>query len=245
MLITFAQLFKAYSAFNNDGLAMTPRLVNYLEDAQGKHYILEPKVPDTQAVSKKTANQIHDILLEVVKRGTGVAAQYPGLEIGGKTGTAHIAKNGHYVREFHSSFYGFANDKFGHKYTIGVLVIRAKKRYKYFASQSAVPTFKNIVKILVEQEKLILDPAVIEKMEEDDMYELETVTSKTTEHPVKTQKIKKTVKKKPRKIKKKLKKKVKKVKKPKIEKVLKEPALPTTQPAPEQIQKFDNIEDLF
>ena len=30
--ITFAQLFKAYSAFNNDGLAMSPRLVDYLED---------------------------------------------------------------------------------------------------------------------------------------------------------------------------------------------------------------------
>lgn len=247
MLITFAQLFKAYSAFNNDGLAMSPRLVNYLEDAQGRHYKLEPKVPDIQAVSKKTANQMHDILLEVVKRGTGVKAQYPGLEIGGKTGTAHIAKNGRYVREYHSSFYGFANDKFGHKYTIGALVIRAKKRYKYFASQSAVPTFKNIVKILVEQEKLIPDPEVIKKMEEEDMYELEAESSGTTEHSVKTQAIKKKkepVKKKTKKIKKKVKK-VKKVKQPQVEKVFKEPAIPTTQPAPEQIQKFDDIEDLF
>ena len=87
---------------------------------------------------------------EVVERGTGVKAQYPGLEVGGKTGTAHIAKNGRYVREYHSSFYGFANDKEGHKYTIGVLVIRAKKYRKYFASQSAVPTFRRTLDILVE-----------------------------------------------------------------------------------------------
>ena len=40
-------------------------------------------------------------------------------------------------------------------------------------------------------------------------------------------------------------KKIKKVKKTRIEKVLKEPAIPTTQPAPAQIQKFENIEDLF
>ena len=154
MMVTFTQLLKAYSAFNNDGLAITPRLVDYLQDAKGKHYTLPPKIGNMQAVSKKAANQVHDILLEVVKRGTGVKAQYPGLEVGGKTGTAHIAKHGRYVREYHSSFYGFANDKEGHKYTIGALVIRAKKPYKYFASQSAVPTFRRILDILVELDYL-------------------------------------------------------------------------------------------
>ena len=154
MLVTFAQLFKAYSAFNNDGIAVTPRIVDYLADTKGNHYTLEPKVGDLHAVGKRAANQIHNILLEVVKRGTGVKAQYPGLEIGGKTGTAHIAKHGHYVREYHSSFYGFANDKEGHKYTIGVLVIKAKKYHKYFASQSAVPTFRRIVDTLVELDYL-------------------------------------------------------------------------------------------
>ncbi len=154
MMVTFAQLFKAYSAFNNDGVAVTPRIVAYLQDEKGRHYTLKPKVGDLKAVGKRAARQIHKILLEVVKRGTGIKAQYPGLEIGGKTGTAHIVKHGHYVREYHSSFYGFANDKKGHKYTIGVLVIKAKKYHKYFASQSAVPTFKRIVDILVELDYL-------------------------------------------------------------------------------------------
>lgn len=154
MLVTFAQLFKAYSAFNNDGVAVTPRIVDYLSDAKGNHYTLEPRVGNLRAVGTQAARQIHNILLEVVKKGTGVKAQYPGLEIGGKTGTAHIAKHGHYVREYHSSFYGFANDKKGHKYTIGVLVINAKKYHKYFASQSAVPTFRRIVDILAELDYL-------------------------------------------------------------------------------------------
>jgi len=223
MTITFAQLFKAYSAFNNDGIAVTPRLVDYLEDAKGRRYTLDPKVGDIQAISKKTANQMHDILLEVVKRGTGVAAQYPGLEIGGKTGTAHIAKNGHYVREYHSSFYGFANDKFGHKYTIGVLVIRAKKKYKYFASQSAVPTFKNIVQILAEQGKLIPDPEVLKKIEEEKVYQAEITEQKKTS-AAKKKKI---------------------VKKKKKKKVFTEPQIPTTKPAPQHIQQYENIEDLF
>ncbi|HFD14407.1 MAG TPA: penicillin-binding protein 2, partial [Epsilonproteobacteria bacterium] len=154
MTVTFAQLMKAYSAFNNDGVAVTPRLVDYLQDVKGKHYTLDPKVGDIKAVNKKAAREVHDILLEVVKRGTGVKAQYPGLEVGGKTGTAHIAEHGHYIREYHSSFYGFANDNKGHKYTIGVLVIRAKKYHKYFASQSAVPTFRRALDILVELDYL-------------------------------------------------------------------------------------------
>ncbi len=150
MMVTFAQLFKAYSAFNNNGIAVTPRLTNYLEDSNAKQYYLDPKVGNLKAISKKTATDIHNILLQVVKRGTGVEAQYPGLEVGGKTGTAHIVKYGHYIKEYHSSFYGFANDDKGDKYTIGVLVIKAKKPYKYFASKSAVPTFRHILDILVD-----------------------------------------------------------------------------------------------
>ena len=154
MQVTFMQLLKAYSAFNNDGVAVTPRIVDYLEDAKGNRYKLEPAIGNLQPIGKKAANQVHDILLEVIKRGTGVKAQYPGLEVGGKTGTAHIVKNGRYVNEYHSSFYGFVNDEEGHKYTIGTLVIRAKKYRHYFASLSAVPTFRNTVDILVELDYL-------------------------------------------------------------------------------------------
>lgn len=150
MMVTMTQMLKAYSAFNNNGLSMTPRLVNYLQSENGNQYTLPPKIGDKQAISPKTADAIHNMLLEVVKRGTGVKAQYKGLEVGGKTGTAHIAKNGRYVKEYHSSFYGFANDKKGNKYTIGALVIRAKEKYKYFASQSAVPSFRRTLDILVE-----------------------------------------------------------------------------------------------
>jgi len=57
MTITFAQLFKAYSAFNNEGIAVTPRLVDYLEDAKGKHYTLDPKIGDVQAIKKRQQNK--------------------------------------------------------------------------------------------------------------------------------------------------------------------------------------------
>jgi cell division protein FtsI (penicillin-binding protein 3) len=93
--------------------------------------------------------------MSVVEVGTGTAAQYDGLDVGGKTGTAHIAYKGKYVEEYHSSFYGFVNDKFGHKYTIGVMVIKPKK--VYFASQTAAPMFFDIVSEMVKFNYLEVD----------------------------------------------------------------------------------------
>ena len=77
-------------------------------------------------------------------------AKIDGLEIGGKTGTAHIAEGGKYVRKYNSSFFGFANDK-KNKFTIGILVREPKKPYHYFASVSAVPIFKEVVLRLIEE----------------------------------------------------------------------------------------------
>jgi len=231
MLVTFTQLWKAYSAFNNDGIAVTPRIVDYLEDTKGRHYILPPTEGDLHPVGKKAANQIHEILKEVVKRGTGVKAQYPGLEIGGKTGTAHIAKHGRYVREYHSSFYGFANDKKGHKYTIGVLVIRAKGYHKYFASQSAVPTFKNAVRILVEQGYLEPDPSVEAKVERDIPLYGEKVTDVEVAAPILPPLPKEKT--------------PPKVTKPKLQKVV--PVLRQRKPKPKPVRRptVDEAADLF
>jgi cell division protein FtsI (penicillin-binding protein 3) len=148
MYVNFMQLLKAYSAFNNDGIAVTPRIVNYLSDNQYKRYELDSEIPSLKACSEETASKIHDILVSVVKKGTGTSAQYDGLEIGGKTGTAHIAYKGKYIDEYHSSFFGFANDKFGHKYTIGVLAIKPKK--VYFASQTSAPMFYKVVEKMVQ-----------------------------------------------------------------------------------------------
>ncbi len=181
MLVTFAQLFKAYSAFNNGGVAVTPRIVDALVDSKGNRYTLDPKIGDLHPIGEKTASQIHDILIDVVQNGTGKKAQYPGLEIGGKTGTAHIAKNGRYIREYHSSFYGFANDKLGNKYTIGALVIKARKYRKYFASQSAVPTFKHLVHTLVELDYLTPEGNMTEELKPIIKPELAAIETKAIE----------------------------------------------------------------
>jgi cell division protein FtsI (penicillin-binding protein 3) len=105
------------------------------------------------------------ILKKVVSDGTGKAARYPGLEIGGKTGTAHIVEHRRYIDKYNSSFFGFVNDDKGNKYTIGVLAIKLNKKHMHFASQSAVPTFKKIVTNMIELGYLKPDLSVIQKQE--------------------------------------------------------------------------------
>ncbi len=150
MQATFIQLLQAHNVFNNDGVLVAPRIVDHLEAYDGRKFRLKESGLTRRVLSPRTAREMKEILKKVVREGTGVAARYPGLEIGGKTGTAHIAEHGHYVRRYNSSFFGFADDDKGHRYEIGVLVIEASKYHKYFASQSAVPTFRGIVDDLVD-----------------------------------------------------------------------------------------------
>ncbi len=145
MLVTPIQLLKAYSIFSNDGMMVTPHI--------GISEVYEAK----EVLYKGNARKVKKMLTEVVNRGTGKYAYLDGLTIGGKTGTAHIAKNGKYSNDYHSSFYGFAEDNVGNSYTIGVLVIEAKNKDNYFASRSAVPTFKKIVDVMIKEKLLVID----------------------------------------------------------------------------------------
>jgi len=138
--VTFMQLLNAYNLFNDDGIKKAPRIANFLSSTNKR--ISLPAIKEEKVISTDTAVVMRRILKKVVLRGTGKVAKIEGIEIGGKTGTAQIAENGRYTKRYNSSFFGFANDE-KHRYTIGVTVIEPKTRY--YASQSAVPVFRDIV----------------------------------------------------------------------------------------------------
>jgi len=149
MRANFMQILKAYSAFNNNGREVVPRIARKfsLKNSEFRP-IFYPN--QKQVIPVAVAKRVKKILIKTVLKGTGTAAIYDGLEIGGKTGTAHIAAGGGYTNNYNSSFFGFANDK-KNRFTIGVLVRIPKKKYYYYASQTAVPIFRQIVQKLVEE----------------------------------------------------------------------------------------------
>jgi len=152
MTSTFMQMLKAYTVFNNDGYIVTPQIVSALKTPNNKTVVLE-QPPSVKVISKKSANYIKRMLIRTVNEGTGTNTKIEGLEIGGKTGTAQIARGGKYLRRYISSFFGFANDD-TNRYTIGVTVFEpiatGKYWYYHYASHSAVPVYKELVKTLVK-----------------------------------------------------------------------------------------------
>lgn len=149
MLATFMQILKAYSVFNNKGYMVTPQIVDYLETSNGKKLDIPVDKP-VQVVSERTANEVRRMLIKTVKAGTGTATDLEGLEIGGKTGTAQIARDGRYQKEYISSFFGFVNDK-NKRYTIGVTTFNpvGRKWWHHYASHAAAKPFKDIVETMV------------------------------------------------------------------------------------------------
>ena len=163
---TFAQLLKAYNVFNNNGVSYTPRAVNYITRDGKKKFFFKKDYTVIKPVSPKTAAMVKDALIAVVNEGTGKKAITQGLEIGGKTGTAMIPEHGHYVKRYHTSFFGFANDTEGNKYTIGVFVIEPDYKH-HFASSSAVPVFKAIVDAMIDRGMLKPNLPKMQQLEQE------------------------------------------------------------------------------
>ena len=150
---TFIQMLKAYNIIVNHGVAYTPYLVEYLYDSKGNRYKLKHGDP-IRVIRSDTAKKVKETLIKVVTQGGGKRAQVAGVVIGGKTGTAHIAQGGQYVRKYNSSFFGFVRDKNEKEYTIGISVFEPNEKMAYFAATTAIPLFKQVVELLIKENYL-------------------------------------------------------------------------------------------
>jgi len=103
VLITPLNMAMIASAIANNGKMVKPILVKEVISPEGKIV----KVNDTEILSTGTdvltANEIKNMMVEVVQRGTGKNARIGGVKVAGKTGTAenHTGKD-------HAWFIGFA-----------------------------------------------------------------------------------------------------------------------------------------
>jgi peptidoglycan glycosyltransferase len=61
-----------------------------LPNAIAREPELQPDAAPVQVTSKETAATLTELMVGVVDHGTGVAAQLPGIEVAGKTGTAEL-----------------------------------------------------------------------------------------------------------------------------------------------------------
>jgi peptidoglycan glycosyltransferase len=82
------QMALVASAIANGGVEMAPRIVSEIRDSSGRVVrTIEPTVYG-RPLSTANAAALTQMMVGVVQSGTGTAAQIPGIEVAGKTGTA-------------------------------------------------------------------------------------------------------------------------------------------------------------
>lgn len=105
--VTPIQMVRAVAAIANGGILVTPKIVDKIVDGD-KEIILKPG-DERQVISRKTAKEITEMMIQAVTAGEAKWAKPKDFTIAGKTGTAQIPVSGHYDAEKTiASFVGFA-----------------------------------------------------------------------------------------------------------------------------------------
>ena len=152
MTATPLQMAAAASAMINGGNYYQPHLVDQYTDAAGKTTKIQPKILKDGVVSQKTSDQVIDLMAGVVGRNYrlyGFSDLDKRYVVGGKTGTAELAKpgGGYYEDRFNGTFMGFV----GGDSPEYVIVVRVDEPGigGYAGSKAAAPIFTDLTNMLI------------------------------------------------------------------------------------------------
>ncbi|MCU4183691.1 penicillin-binding protein 2 [Acidiferrimicrobium sp. IK] len=147
--VTAVQMLAAYNTIANGGVYVAPRLVAGTIGSDGVEHTT-PITPGHRVVSPKVAAEMTTMLDEVVRVGTGTAANLSPYTVAGKTGTALVPLAGHYeAGHYVASFAGFVPSE---DPSITAMVV-INDTLDYGAAASA-PTFATIARDALQQRKI-------------------------------------------------------------------------------------------
>lgn len=143
------QMTSALSAVINGGDYYVPTLVDGFKDAQGNVTQKEAVIRKSGVFSHETGDIIRKLMSKVVEENN-VGAMRDGYQVGGKTGTAEIAKpdGGYYDDRYNGTYLGFVAGETP-KYVIFVK-INTPQIPGYAGYVAAAPLFKDIANMLFD-----------------------------------------------------------------------------------------------
>lgn len=157
------QVVNAYSAIANGGRLYQPLLVDRITEFEGDEVFRSEPYVIRQVISKKTADRVTALLVNVVNKGTGKPAAIPGYTIAGKTGTSEKIdpRTGKYLQgKSVASFAGFfpAGDP---RYTI--LVVLDNPKGLTYGGETAAPAFREIATKIITLKGISPDAPIPQK----------------------------------------------------------------------------------
>lgn len=151
MTATPLQMAAAFSSIINGGTYYQPRLVDmYVKD--GKSDVKQPIVLQKDVVSQQVSGDMRRLLEGVIASKTYIrpAFNLQQYSIGGKTGTAEIAKpgGGYHEHEFNGTYLGFVGGNMP-QYVIAIRVNQPKNG-GYAGTAAAQPIFVELAHMLID-----------------------------------------------------------------------------------------------
>ncbi len=144
-LVTPLQTLTLYNAVANNGRMVKPRFVKEIKRNGNTIRKFETEVIDEKIAKDATIAKVKQLMEGVVKNGSGKGLNITAFKVGGKTGTAQIAKNGDYKKggtTYQGSFVGYfpADNPL---YTC-IVIINSPSKGNYYGGLVAAPVFKEI-----------------------------------------------------------------------------------------------------
>lgn len=152
MTATPLQMAGAYSAVLNGGTYYRPQLVDYVVKPDGTKVDKKPEAVKRDVVSPLVSEQLQPLLEYVVEEHSfKVRFDHKTYSVGGKTGTAEIAKpeGGYYTDKYNGTYVGFVGGD-EPQYVISVRV-NEPKIPGYAGSQAAQPLFGDLAHMLLDK----------------------------------------------------------------------------------------------
>jgi cell division protein FtsI/penicillin-binding protein 2 len=140
--VTPLQLLSAYCTVANGGWQIQPRVISAVTGPGGEIERLSRPDP-VRILSANTCERMRRMLIRAVEDGTGIAAQVPGHQVAGKTGTAQKATlgEGYQSDKYIASFAGFAP---ADRPRLAILVTVDEPQSSHYGATVAAPAFRAI-----------------------------------------------------------------------------------------------------
>ncbi|HQM48300.1 MAG TPA: penicillin-binding protein [Candidatus Hydrogenedentes bacterium] len=145
--VTLPQLARAFAAIANGGYLVEPYLVSRVTSPDGTVVEKRPQSSRKRIISEQTAQTMKELCHGVVLHGTGDRANIEEYRVGGKTGTAQVARTdgrGYAPGKYNTIFAGFA--PVAYPRVVAVIVVREPEIREHWGGYVCGPVFREVVR---------------------------------------------------------------------------------------------------